>query len=459
MKINKLLTGERPKFSIPLLIVFIAIFILAGVYLIYRSLAATTFDIVDGTVYTPTGKVIERVWGPDRYTTAVAISKEQFPTTTGGTVIITSGDAWPDATSASVLARSYNAPLLLTNSSSLNSYTEAEIKRLAPKRVVIIGGTGSVSTTVENRIKLIRSSAIVERIAGTNRYDSAAKIADRIYQLNGSKINDNTAIVVTGGNFPDAITSGSVAAAKKYPILYVSTTLPAETKNALTRLGIKRTLVVGGTGAVSDTVKNQLPGAIRIAGADRYQTSINFTDWATKNLTGLSFSTLGVATGATFPDGLAASSFIASRPGLLILSSYDIGSNTNNYINAKKSSINRIYLFGGEGSISSTTFMKLANIIGADYTSKQIEAQKKVDAYIIRCPILAGSTADYGDTQGNYQAIVYYKSGRIIINPNHTVSLDRIIEHEIYHIYDWRDNGVINWGESIPPNPKPACMP
>ncbi|MBW6431985.1 cell wall-binding repeat-containing protein, partial [Patescibacteria group bacterium] len=437
MKINKLPTGKKPKFSITLLIVFVSIFMLAGVYIIYRSLAAITFDIVDGTVYTPSGKVVERIWGPNRYTTAVAISKEQFPTTTGGTVIIASGNAWPDATSGSVLARSYNAPLLLTNPSSLNSYTEAEIKRLAPKRVIIIGGTLSVSSAVESRVKLIRPSAIVERIAGANRYESAAKIGNRIYQLNGGKINDNTAIVVTGGNFSDAIAVGSVAATKKYPILYVSTSLPVETKSALSRLGIRRTLVVGGTASIPDTVKNQLPGAIRIAGSDRYQTSINFIDWSTKNLTGLSFSTLGVATGATFPDGLAASSFIASRPGLLVLSSYNIGSNTKNYINAKKTSVKRIYVFGGELTLSSTTFMTLANIIGSDFTAKQIEAQKKVDRYIKYCPILAGTTADYGDTQGNYQAISYYKSGRIIINPKHTVSLDRIIDHEIYHIYDW----------------------
>jgi predicted component of type VI protein secretion system len=67
-------------------------------------------------------------------------------------------------------------------------------------------------------------------------------------------------------------------------------------------------------------------------------------------------------------------------------------------------------------------------------------------------PILRGSTVELGDTKGNPQAIVYYKSGRIVINPNHTRSLEVIINHEIWHIIDWRDNGRIDWGESVPPS-------
>ena len=50
------------------------------------------------------------------------------------------------------------------------------------------------------------------------------------------------------------------------------------------------------------------------------------------------------------------------------------------------------------------------------------------------------------------QAIAYYKSGRIVISPSHTASLSRILNHEVWHIIDYRDNGVIDWGENIPPN-------
>ena len=66
-------------------------------------------------------------------------------------------------------------------------------------------------------------------------------------------------------------------------------------------------------------------------------------------------------------------------------------------------------------------------------------------------PILEGSTVEFGDTGGNPEAICYYKSARIVINPKHTVSLERIIDHEIWHVIDWRDNGHIDWGEDVPP--------
>jgi hypothetical protein len=78
------------------------------------------------------------------------------------------------------------------------------------------------------------------------------------------------------------------------------------------------------------------------------------------------------------------------------------------------------------------------------------EARRILAGLIAKYPILKGTTVSFGDTKG-YQAICYYRSGRIVINPNHTVSLSRILNHEVWHIIDWRDNGRIDWGENVPP--------
>ncbi|MBS3956041.1 MAG: hypothetical protein KGZ40_00695 [Clostridiales bacterium] len=80
------------------------------------------------------------------------------------------------------------------------------------------------------------------------------------------------------------------------------------------------------------------------------------------------------------------------------------------------------------------------------------QARAILARYIATYPILQGTTIAFGDTRGNPQAIAYFKSGRIIVNPNHTVSFERIINHEIWHIIDWRDNGRIDWGENVPPS-------
>jgi len=55
-----------------------------------------------------------------------------------------------------------------------------------------------------------------------------------------------------------------------------------------------------------------------------------------------------------------------------------------------------------------------------------------------------------GRTPGGYQAVCYFKSGRILVSPTHTASLRTIMNHEVWHIIDWRDNGRIDWGEAVP---------
>lgn len=65
-------------------------------------------------------------------------------------------------------------------------------------------------------------------------------------------------------------------------------------------------------------------------------------------------------------------------------------------------------------------------------------------------PVLAGATVAFGATPGGYQAVCYYKSGRILVNPNHRASLRTILTHEVWHIIDWRDNSRIDWGENVP---------
>jgi hypothetical protein len=84
-------------------------------------------------------------------------------------------------------------------------------------------------------------------------------------------------------------------------------------------------------------------------------------------------------------------------------------------------------------------------------TDKLVQARLILASRISLYPIVEGSTVEFGDTGDNPQALVYYTSARIVINPGHTVSLERIIDHEIWHIIDWRDNGQIDWGESVPP--------
>jgi hypothetical protein len=62
-----------------------------------------------------------------------------------------------------------------------------------------------------------------------------------------------------------------------------------------------------------------------------------------------------------------------------------------------------------------------------------------------------GVTVRFGTITGGYDAISYVTKGEILINSKHTMNLQFLVTHEIWHIIDWRDNGRMDWGESVPP--------
>lgn len=85
----------------------------------------------------------------------------------------------------------------------------------------------------------------------------------------------------------------------------------------------------------------------------------------------------------------------------------------------------------------------------AGYRNNELfEARRILAGQIAKYPILKGTTVEIGPTPNNYQAVAYYTIGRIVINPNHVASLQRIIEHECAHIIDWRQDGDIDNNDS-----------
>lgn len=109
---------------------------------------------------------------------------------------------------------------------------------------------------------------IKTEIIGTNRYETAVKIADEMGYY-------DTAILVNGDkSLSDGLSASSLAGKEKAPILLVKqNTIPRET---LTRaLKAKKVYIIGGTSAISKDVEKQLSGKeiVRIDGKNRVETS------------------------------------------------------------------------------------------------------------------------------------------------------------------------------------------
>jgi putative cell wall-binding protein len=244
--------------------------------------------------------------GLSRFHTAVAASQEAYPDGSQY-VIIATGRNWPDALGGAALAGVLDAPILLSEPTSLPTVTADEISRLGATHAIILGGTGAVSSGVQTTLATTMGLS-VERIDGLTRYQTADKIALRVIELQPGY--GGTAFVATGADFPDALAAAPLAAANGWPLYlaHPTTGLSDATKAAMTR--VTRVRVLGGTGAVSPATYSYLStrfgagNVARLAGDTRYSTAVAIASWGVSDA-GLGWDRVGIATGQDYPDALA----------------------------------------------------------------------------------------------------------------------------------------------------------
>jgi len=307
--------------------------------IVIRSSHASTWDVEAASV--------GRVSGTDRIATAVAVSQDSFPAGNAGAVVLARGDDYPDALVGGPLAAARNAPLLLTEGSTLPAATATELKRVLPAggTVYVLGGTSAVPATVANQLTVLGYSVV--RYSGADRYATAVAVAKAL----GSP---STVLLATGTNFPDALAAGPAAAHVHGAILLTNgPTLPTETATYLA--GAHTTYAIGGPAAVA------VPSATAILGSDRYATAAAV---ATKFFP--SATVVGVATGAGFPDALAGGAQLALMGAPLLLSSEaSVPTSTSNYLNADHSVLTNVYVYGGTAVLGTSIVGQLTAAFGS----------------------------------------------------------------------------------------------
>lgn len=261
------------------------------------------------------GTVEAPVDGEDRILTAIEASIKAHPADgSADIVVLATAFNWPDALGGSALAGTVNGPLLLTPPNALPASVAAEITRLAPRRVYVLGGTSAVSDTVMNAAKALTTEGIATRLWGPDRYATAIEIAAEVKAMRGADY-DGTAIVCTGADFPDALAAAPVAAANGWPIyLTPGSALPATVSAAMLRNDwggnpSNHGYIIGGPAVVSDDVADTLNappfmGYMRIWGANRYATAAQVARVGYTGL-GMLMSRPALATGENYPDALA----------------------------------------------------------------------------------------------------------------------------------------------------------
>ena len=287
-----------------------------------------------------------RLAGATRYRTGIEIAKK-YRKDYGkqlDSIIIATGDNYPDALAGGYLGKVKNAPILLVPSKSNANTKEAysfiwsNVKRGGT--IYILGGTGSVPADVDNTLK---SQYKIKRFAGSSRYDTNLMI------LKETGVSNTEVLVTTGLDYKDAL----IASAVGLPLLVVdkSGLLPSQ-KNFLKGRGITKFTIIGNTSDVPNILKTQLKSYSKTTNVDRvYGTNCYETSKLVADKYFSKATSMVLAQGSNFPDALAGGPFACSKKSPILL--VDGSSHQYKYAvaYAKSKNIRFGYVLGGTGSV------------------------------------------------------------------------------------------------------------
>ena len=226
----------------------------------------------------------------------------------------------------------------------------------------------------DEEVKALNSAGqiVPTRIAGQNRYESAAQISREQF-TNAKKV-----IVVNAQKYADAL-SATTLSDGKYSILYTEKdSLPTATRNEIQRLNPVEVYLLGGQQSISAGIENILKKysnkVTRIAGRDRYETSAKVAAMSKKK-------NVVIASGENFSDPLYASSYAYSNNAKILLSSgKTLSRETRDYLLRNKSSIGKVTVVGGGQSISSATVRYIQSVTGKNVS--RISGRNRYDGSV-----------------------------------------------------------------------------
>lgn len=292
---------------------------------------------------------VTRIAGQNRFDTSGKIAETYSNGGKVDNIILASGRTFPDAVTGGVLTSKLNAPMLLVGSNKDNEKIYDYIKNnlASDGTVYILGGTGAVSQDVEDYVsKTLKVSTV--RISGTDRFETNEKIIEKLNPAAGTPV-----ILAKASDFPDALSASGIASIKGYPIILVQgKDLSDSAKKVLTNIKPGTVYVIGGTGAVDDNIITEVKKAVttltdkditRIAGQNRYETSMNVVKYFNLNI-----GNLMLTSGSDFPDALSGTALAAKEYAPILITS-------NGAINDELTVISKysnITILGGYGAVS-----------------------------------------------------------------------------------------------------------
>lgn len=309
---------------------------------------------------------------PDIYQTAVQASQVAFPAPSTKPVpalVIASGASVADQLSGASLAGVVGGPLLLSAKGSVPASTLAEVQRLKPKRIYVLGTTVKINAAARQVLSSVCTDVV--RVNAANDYDVAAAVARTSVPLSraAGKYVD-TAYVVGSGSLADALMVAPLSAKNGRPILYVTSNgVPASTCNALRALGIRKVVVVGSGKAVSSKAVAALKKRARVRVSRLYIRNVVKQSIATASegmKLGLGWNGVGLASYTSFRDAAASAANQAQAGSFFLLTATGaLDGNVAAQFAAHKAELGKVRVFGSTAAVSAKARGSLASILRA----------------------------------------------------------------------------------------------
>ncbi|NUP48805.1 MAG: cell wall-binding repeat-containing protein [Catenulispora sp.] len=300
---------------------------------------------------------VDRMGGADRIDTAVDASRLGYNDAgTGGRqaggAVITRSDSFADALAGSALAAKLHAPLLLTDTHSLDDRVAAELKRVLKPgaQVTLLGGTDVMSQKVADQVAALNFTT--RRLQGPDRYATATAIANAISP------NPARVLVATGNNFPDALAAGAAAGAGdavgKDTVVLLSNdrTLPSSTSAYLNAHSAANVDLFGIGDQGVAALRTMFPAG-RVgtaAGVDRFATAAAVARTFFSGPT--TPHSVGVAVAYNWPDALSGGALLGAHTApLLLADGSQLPAVEGDYVANTSASVDEVLVFGDTGVV------------------------------------------------------------------------------------------------------------
>ncbi|MBU3143482.1 cell wall-binding repeat-containing protein [Clostridium sp. CF012] len=265
-------------------------------------------------------------------------------------------------------------------------------------------------------IPSVASAATGTQISGKDRYETALKIVQDGWDKSES------AVIARGDDLADALAAAPLAYAKgKAPILLTKTNeIPAGVLQELKDLGVKNVYIVGGVGAVTKNVANQLANAgltiTRVEGKNRFETSLAVA----KEAFGSAPAEVVIANGLAYADALSVSSIAASKGmPILLVDNSKLTAEQSAYIAGKT-----VYAVGGEGVLNAdvVSVSKAVRLAGADRYSTNAAVLEKFAFDYSKLYLAKGTPANLVDSLAGSALAAKTNSPIVLVDGNNKVN-------------------------------------